>query len=78
MSAPTSLPGRKSYLTRLDRLASIKTRQAQQIRNADNTALGERAAGEADLDAAALRWALRRLDPSRETSDGDKGRVPSH
>ena len=65
MSADSSAAGQRRYLTRLDRLAAIKARQAQQIRNADNTARGERAAGEADLDAAALRWAIGRLDPSQ-------------
>ena len=67
-------PGRKAvrprdprgYLGRLGRLAAVKTRQAQQIRNADTTARGERAAAEADLDAAALNWALRQLDPERQ------------
>ena len=62
MTTVSSATGRRGYLSRLDRLADIKIRQAQQIRNADNTARGERAAGEADLDAAALRWAIRRLD----------------
>lgn len=46
------------HTRRLEDLANRKSRQATQIRNADNTALGERAAGEADLDAAAIRWAL--------------------
>ena len=55
----------RRYLARLDRLAGVKARQAQQIRCADNTAQGERAAGEADLDAAAIRWAIGRIDPTK-------------
>ena len=62
MTNVSPAPGQRRYLARLDRLAAIKVRQAQQIRNADNTARGERAAGEADLDAAALRWAIHQLD----------------
>ncbi len=56
-------PDEKGYLLRLSHLAELKARQARQVRNADNTARGELAAGEADLDAAAIDWALRQLDP---------------
>ena len=76
--AGTAPAGMTGYLGRLGRLADIKARQAQQIRNADNTSRGERAAGEADLDAAAIRWALRRLNQERQapqlTSDSPGGR----
>ena len=70
MTAVSSASGQRRYLARLDRLAAIKIRQAQQIRNADNTARGERAAGEADLDAAALRWAIRQLGTGQSQGPG--------
>lgn len=59
----------RQFLTRLSRLAEVKSRQAQQVRNADSTARGERVAGEADLDAAAIRWAIGQLDPEHQFLD---------
>ncbi|MEM7173508.1 MAG: hypothetical protein AAF530_25320 [Pseudomonadota bacterium] len=39
---------------------------AQRIRNADNTARGEQAAGALGREAFAVRWALRQIDPLTE------------
>ena len=68
MTGPCEATGereRLGHLTRLADLAERKAQQALQVRNADNTAQGERIAERAELDAAAVRWALVRLDPER-------------
>lgn len=45
------------HIRRLQSMAERKRQLAIQLRNADNTARGERDACEADWDAAALEWA---------------------
>jgi len=56
----------RRQITRLAHLAGAKEHHALCLRNADNTARAERAAGEAELDAAAIRWALAKLEPDPE------------